>query len=45
MSSEQRSPVGAVPEHLHTVTPRLIVRDGALAIEFYRDAFRRRGGG
>ncbi len=28
-----------VPEHLHTVTPRLVVRDGARAIEFYRDAF------
>ena len=39
MSSEQRSPVGPVPEHLHTVTPRLVVRDGARAIDFYRDAF------
>jgi Glyoxalase/Bleomycin resistance protein/Dioxygenase superfamily len=36
---EQTSPVVAVPEHLHTVTPRLVVRDGARAIEFYREAF------
>ncbi len=28
-----------VPEHLHTVTPRLVVPDGAAAIAFYRDAF------
>ncbi len=28
-----------VPEHLHTVTPRLVVRDARAAIEFYRDAF------
>lgn len=28
-----------VPEHLHTVTPRLVVRDGRAAIEFYRAAF------
>lgn len=28
-----------VPEHLHTVTPRLVVRDGAAAIAFYRRAF------
>jgi PhnB protein len=39
MSNEQRSPVAPVPRHLHTVTPRLVVRDGARAIEFYRDAF------
>jgi PhnB protein len=35
-------PIGAVtpiPEHLHTVTPRLVVRNGAAAIEFYRAAF------
>ncbi len=32
-------PVGPVPEHLHTVTPRLVVRDGAGAIDFYRAAF------
>jgi PhnB protein len=28
-----------VPEHLHTVTPRLVVRDGAGAIDFYIQAF------
>jgi PhnB protein len=28
-----------VPQHLHTVTPRLVVRDGAAAIDFYRSAF------
>jgi PhnB protein len=32
-------PVDPIPEHLHTVTPRLVVRDGAAAIDFYRDAF------
>ncbi len=39
MPSEQRPTVVGVPEHLHTVTPRLVVRNGARAIEFYRDAF------
>lgn len=33
------APVRPVPEHLHTVTPRLVVRDGAATIEFYRTAF------
>ncbi len=28
-----------IPEHLRTVTPRLVVRDGAAAIDFYRAAF------
>ena len=28
-----------VPEHLHTVTPRLVVGDGAAAIDFYAAAF------
>jgi PhnB protein len=28
-----------VPEHLRTVTPRLVVADGAAAIAFYREAF------
>ena len=28
-----------VPEHLHTVTPRLVVGDGAAAIDFYTRAF------
>lgn len=31
--------LSGVPEHLHTVTPRLVVSDGAAAIEFYRQAF------
>jgi PhnB protein len=35
----QASPVSPVPERLHTVTPRLVVPDGAAAIAFYRDAF------
>jgi uncharacterized glyoxalase superfamily protein PhnB len=28
-----------IPEHVHTVTPRLVVSDGAGAIDFYRAAF------
>jgi PhnB protein len=35
----QPEPVSPVPEHLHTVTPRLVVRGGAAAIDFYREAF------
>jgi PhnB protein len=31
--------VSPIPEHLRTVTPRLVVRDGAAAIDFYRRAF------
>ncbi len=31
--------VEPVPEHLHTVTPRLVVTDAAAAIDFYRAAF------
>jgi PhnB protein len=31
--------VNPVPEHLHTVTPRLVVRDGAAAVDFYASAF------
>jgi PhnB protein len=31
--------VPPIPEHLHTVTPRLVVRDGAAAIDFYVRAF------
>lgn len=31
--------IGPVPEHLHTVTPRLIVGNGADAIAFYVAAF------
>lgn len=37
--TEQKSAVPPVPEHLHTITPRLVVRGGAGAIEFYRAAF------
>lgn len=37
--SEHESAVTPVPDHLHTVTPRLVVRGGARAIEFYRAAF------
>lgn len=37
-ASETRS-VSPVPERLHTVTPRLVVRDGAAAIDFYCRAF------
>jgi PhnB protein len=33
------SAVTPIPEHLHTVTPRLVVRNGADAIGFYRAAF------
>ena len=32
-------PVDPIPEHLHAVTPRLVLRDGAAAIDFYRRAF------
>jgi PhnB protein len=39
VSSNARSPVSPIPEHLHTVTPRLVVRDGTAAIDFYRVAF------
>jgi PhnB protein len=28
-----------IPDHLHAVTPRLVVRDGAAAIAFYGEAF------
>jgi PhnB protein len=39
MPSEDAPAVSPVPEHLHTVTARLVVRDGAAAIDFYREAF------
>jgi PhnB protein len=39
MSASQRGTVRAVPEHLHTVTPRLVVADGGAAIAFYAQAF------
>jgi uncharacterized glyoxalase superfamily protein PhnB len=34
--------VAAVPEHLHTVTPRLVLPDATAAIDFYATAFRAR---
>jgi PhnB protein len=37
--AEQAGGVSPIPEHLHTVTPRLVVSDGAAAIDFYRAAF------
>jgi PhnB protein len=33
------TPVNPIPEHLHTISPRLVVRDGGAAIDFYREAF------
>ena len=39
MASDQAGSVNPIPEHVHTVTPRLVVRDGAAAIDFYRAAF------
>jgi catechol 2,3-dioxygenase-like lactoylglutathione lyase family enzyme len=39
MSDEARPSPAPIPEHLSTVTPRLVVADGAAAIEFYRRAF------
>ena len=39
MSGSDSGAVSPVPEHLHTVTPRLVVSDGAAAIAFYARAF------
>jgi PhnB protein len=39
MSDGARRSPAPIPKHLGTVTPRLVVADGAAAIEFYRDAF------
>jgi PhnB protein len=39
MSSKPVGRVAPIPEHLSTVTPRLVVRDGAAAIDFCRAAF------
>ncbi|HYA45302.1 MAG TPA: VOC family protein [Acidimicrobiales bacterium] len=39
LPDDRAGTINPVPEHLHTVTPRLVVRDGAAAIEFYRAAF------
>src|SRR5215470_20203755 len=39
MSASDSGTVSPVPEHLRTVTPRLVVSDGAAAIAFYGRAF------
>jgi PhnB protein len=39
MSDEATADPAPIPKHLGTVTPRLVVADGAAAIDFYRDAF------
>ena len=39
MSGSDSGAVSPVPEHLHTVTSRLVVSDGAAAIAFYGRAF------
>ena len=39
MPDAQPSQPSPVPEHLSTVTPRLVVPDGAAAITFYAEAF------
>jgi len=39
VSASETGSVSPVPERLHSVTPRLVVRDGAGAIDFYRRAF------
>jgi PhnB protein len=38
-TSYEHLTVRPVPEHLLTVTPRLVVSDGAAAIDFYKRAF------
>jgi PhnB protein len=39
MQEDAMRRISAVPDHLHTVTPRLVVREGAAAIDFYERAF------
>jgi PhnB protein len=39
MTSHSQGSVTPIPEHLHTVTPRLVVHDGDAAISFYKAAF------
>jgi PhnB protein len=39
MAASQAGAVSPVPAHLRTVTPRLVVNDGAAAITFYTRAF------
>jgi predicted enzyme related to lactoylglutathione lyase len=38
-AASTESAVPAVPEHLHTVTPRLVIGDAAAALDFYARAF------
>ena len=39
MDASETGTVSPIPDRLHTVTPRLVVRDGAAAIAFYGRAF------
>ena len=39
MPADAHPPVSPIPEHLGTVTPRLVVAGGLAAIDFYRAAF------
>ena len=39
MNASGPGAASAIPDGLHTVTPRLVVRDGAAAIAFYHRAF------
>jgi PhnB protein len=39
VNESETSAVSPIPDRLHTVTPRLVVRDGAAAIAFYSRAF------
>jgi PhnB protein len=39
MTTQPNERVSPVPEHLHTITPRLVVSNGSGAIEFYVRAF------
>jgi PhnB protein len=39
MTSHSQGSVAPIPEHVHTVTPRLVVHDGDAAIGFYKAAF------
>ena len=39
VNTSETGAVGPIPDRLHTVTPRLVVRDGVAAIDFYRRAF------
>src|SRR2546421_7891116 len=39
VDASETGPVSPIPDRLHTVTPRLVVSDGAAAIAFYGRAF------